>query len=765
MRGKYSYYLGSMAYALAAQAGLGQSAPQHDVTLTQDILTPEIAPTHATETPAASSKQSGDFEANNLSYDTEKDLFRAQGNVILKSNGVTLYADGITYNRITGEVNADGEVRLVNTSDNKTISSVYGKNIRLTDNFQRGAIASMLIVMEDGGRLAAAETQMQGDVYTASQAAYTPCKVVDSKGCPKHPVWAIRAARVIYDAKVRKVTYRNARIEVLSLPIVALPYFKNSVGGAAETGLLSPVFDISSNHGVSVGLPFYLRVDDRHDLTITPYVYTLTKPSLQLDYRQLANSGSSAVNLNAFITEGNVVPIDVAGAPTHDSLRASIDGTARFQINKEWNVHSTLRLSSDRSLLKDYDISLDDRLRSSFALERVGANSYFSVENWWIESLRPQESQAQMAFVLPEIDYRKRVTGLVSGSSLNLEVNSLALSRSSGEQTQRAYASAQWDLRRVTGFGQELILTAFARGDIYHSSDNWQQANPATSLYAPYAGLPGWQNRGIAALAAEMRWPFVGAWGGGTVRVTPRVQIVASPPTPNLKMPNEDARSIELDDTNLFALNRFNGYDRWQDGSRLTYGFDWAWNRPGVVIETNIGQSYRLNKSPSLFTDGSSVGDRFSDVVGHSRIHIGDFLSLTHRYRFDKADYVIRRNELDANLGSRKTYASISYLKVDNKTSTLEEETNHEELRIGGRVQLNKTLSVYGSSVVDLTTKGLNAQSVTSGYSPVRQRLGAAYEDSCTKFDLSWVRNYSTAFGPQTGTVVQFRVVLKNLGR
>ena len=64
----------------------------------------------------------------------------------------------------------------------------------------------------------------------------------------------------------------------------------------------------------------------------------------------------------------------------------------------------------------------------------------------------------------------------------------------------------------------------------------------------------------------------------------PRVQLVLTPPTPNLDIPNEDARSVDLEDSNLFALNRFPGYDRWEDGSRVTYGVDWALDRPNLSI-------------------------------------------------------------------------------------------------------------------------------------------------------------------------------------
>src|SRR3546814_2275501 len=106
---------------------------------------------------------------------------------------------------------------------------------------------------------------------------------------------------------------------------------------------------------------------------------------------------------------------------------------------------------------------------------------------------------------------------------------------------------------------------------------------------------------------------------GGTQRLTPRVQFVASPPTTNLEIPNEDARAVDLEDSNLFALNRFPGYDRWEDGSRVTWGAEWSLNVPGFSVRSVVGQSYRLTDKPSLFPQGTGLTDRFSDFVGRDR--------------------------------------------------------------------------------------------------------------------------------------------------
>src|SRR3546814_14524821 len=77
---------------------------------------------------------------------------------------------------------------------------------------------------------------------------------------------------------------------------------------------------------------------------------------------------------------------------------------------------------------------------------------------------------------------------------------------------------------------------------------------------AIYRGTSGWETRGIAAAAIDVRWPFIGEAFGGTQKITPRVQIVAAPKLANLSVPTENSRAGELEDSNLFALNSFPGY-------------------------------------------------------------------------------------------------------------------------------------------------------------------------------------------------------------
>src|SRR3546814_8071452 len=79
--------------------------------------------------------------------------------------------------------------------------------------------------------------------------------------------------------------------------------------------------------------------------------------------------------------------------------------------------------------MRRYDISRDDRLRSTFELERIGSNSYLSIAGWATQTLRVNDIQGQQPIALPIIDYRQRLDDPLFGGQLELQLHTLAIGR------------------------------------------------------------------------------------------------------------------------------------------------------------------------------------------------------------------------------------------------------------------------------------------------------------------------------------------------
>ena len=712
----------------------------------------------AQETPAADAGPMVDFSANEVIYDSGADVVTATGQVRMSRDGNYLAANQVSWDRKSGLVVAEGDVVVVNPEGDKLV----GDRVELTDTLRDGTIDNLLVVLESGGRIAATRGTRRGDQTELVNAVYSPCPVTTAEGCPKDPSWKITAARVSRDATTGRIRFAGGRLNILGVAIPLLPIF--SIGDGSQkggvTGALVPDIRVDSNNGLELSLPYYWRVDRNRDLTITPHIYTHSAPAIEGRWRQLTPIG--AYQLGAFLTHGDIPDPDRLDlTPTdRNGVRGYFEGNGRFQLDPYWTVTGSLRAATDKTVARRYDITRDDRLRNFVNAERISLNSYVSIAGWAFQGLRGSDVQERIPIALPALDARFRLDDPILGGKVELQANSLAILRLEGQDTQRAFASARWDLRRITRMGQEITLTAFGRADAYHTDES---AETAVDIYR---GEDGWQFRGIGALAADLRWPLVGPLFGGTQRLTPRVQLVLSPPTPNLKIPNEDARAVDLEDSNLFALNRFPGYDRWEDGSRVTYGVEWALDRPKWAVQAVIGQSYRLTRDPTIFPDGTGLTDRFSDIVGRTRVRFGRFIDLTHRYRVDKDTFAIRRNELDLTVGTNLTYAQIGYLQLNRDISpTVEDLRDKEELRLAGRWQFHTYWSVFGSTVLDLTGKDEDPLSLADGYEPVRHRLGITYEDDCLELGVAWKRDYERIGEFKKGSTFSINFALKGIGR
>ena len=719
------------------------------------------APAYGQDAPPAA-EPAGDtyiqFSADEVVYDGETEMVVAQGRVRMDRDGNYLAADSVSWDRKSGRVAAQGNVVVITPEGDKLVSD----KVDLTESLRDGTVENLLIVLETGGRIAAVRATRTDGRTELTNAVYSACPVTTPEGCPKDPSWKISAARIVQDSSTGRIRFAGGRLTILGVTLPLLPVFSigDGSGKGGFSGALVPGIRLDSNNGLEINLPYYWRLDRNRDLTVTPHFYTGSLPALEARWRHLTSLG--AYQVGAFVTYGKVPESDPAAInpESRKGVRGYFEANGRFQLDPYWTLTGSLRAATDKTVARRYDITKDDRLRNFISLERIDLDSYVAIEGWAFQGLRSTDDQKTIPFALPAIDARIRLGEPVFGGKVELQANSLAILRIDGQDTQRAFASARWDLRRLTPMGQEVTLTAFARADAYHTDEAEETAVDI------YRGRNGWNFRGIGALAADVRWPLIGELWGGTQRLAPRVQLVLTPGTDNIDIPNEDARAVDLEDSNLVALNRFPGYDRWEDGSRVTYGLEWSFDRPKWSIDTVIGQSYRLTREPSIFPDGTGLTDRFSDIVGRTRVRYGRFIDLTSRFRLDKDNFALRRSEVDLTVGTDLTYVQVGYLRLNRDISpTVEDLRDKEELRLAGRWQVHRYWSVFGSTVVDMTGEEEDPLALSDGFDPVRHRLGITYEDECLELGVAWKRDYERVGEFRAGSTFSINFALKGIGR
>lgn len=696
------------------------------------------------------------FEADEVQYDEKAEIVTAIGSVRLNRDAWKLSADRIEWNRATGIVIATGNVVSVDPEGNQA----FGDRIELTDSLRDGVIDNILVVLNDGARLAANEGARTGDIISLRRAVYSPCAVVDSQGCPHDPVWQVKAVRISYNRPRHRLYYKKATLEMFGVPVLYLPTFSHPDGLAKQAnGLLLPGIEFQRQLGIGISLPYHWAIAPDRDATITPHFYTSENPALQLQARRLFSAGP--VQLDTFFTYAQLTEFADDGVTEIDRgnrFRGYLGVRGRFQHSPSWRSTFSVRLTTDDTFNRRYGLDFDDTLRSTYALERLTSESFLSISAWAFQGLRAIDTPGEMPYVLPLIEYDWRPGATILGGRARLGINSMNLIRTDGQSVQRALAFGRWDRSFLTGLGQRITGTAMLRGDVYNV------INPEKATIPEYAGEKGLSARFIPVAAIDIEWPFGGPALGGQQTITPRLQLVSTPASIDNMTPNEDSRAIELESGSLFDLNRFPGFDRFEAGTRLTYGVQYALDRPGWALRSEIGQSVRVAGTGDEFPQGTGLSDTASDFVGRTNLKFGSLFEITHRFRVDRNSFAVRRNEIDVAIGDRRTYATVGYLKL-NRNIQLEDLEDRTELRVGGRVAFARFWSAFGSGIFDLTTARDNPNTTGTGFKAIRHRIGVEYEDECFRLGISWRRDYIGDRDFRAGSTFLLTLAFKTLGK
>ena len=240
------------------------------------------------------------FSADQVIYDGNADVVTASGEVRMNRDGNYLAADRVIWDRKSGQVRAIGNVVLLTPQSDKLV----GDNVQLTDTLRDGTVDNLMVVLEGGGRIAAAHGTRSDGISRLTNAIYSPCPVTSDTGCPKRPSWAITAARVIDDPNSPRIRFEGARLQLFGLNLPLLPVFNVAKGNGGVTGLLVPDIALSSRNGLELALPYHWQIGPNRDATITPHVYTGVLPAIEGKYRELNSLG--AFQVSGFLTYGTI---------------------------------------------------------------------------------------------------------------------------------------------------------------------------------------------------------------------------------------------------------------------------------------------------------------------------------------------------------------------------------------------------------------------------------------------------------------------------
>ena len=733
-------------------------------------------------------------QATEVNYDYNNSKVAAVGSVQIYYNGSTIEADKVIYDQKTKRLHAEGNVRLTDASGRVT----YANLLDLSDDYRDGFVDSLRLDSPDQTRMAATRAdRTNGDITIFQNGVYTACAAC--KDNPKKPpLWQVKGARIIHNQTEKMMYFEDASLEFFGQPIAYLPYFSTPDSTVKrKSGFLIPSYSSSTRYGVGFEVPYYFALAPDYDLTVTPR-YT-TKQGLlgQVEFRQRLINGAYEIR-GYGISQSD--PGKFATEPGDRKFRGGIDTKGQFALNDKWVWGWDAVAVTDKSFFYDYNLGPYKNALSAFLLTPdtglsqiyltgVGNRSYFDARVMYFLGYSAADIQAQIPIVHPVVDYSNVLNRNVLGGEFSYKANFTSLSRdqasfdainptallngwclpTSADPTKkmpancllrgipgdytRATAEVSWRRSFTDSFGQ--IFTPFAslRGDLISANIDNQ---PGVSNYLPVGSTQ--TARLMPTVGLEYRYPFINVQPWGTTTIEPIGQLIIRPNEPSAgRLPNEDAQTFTFDDSNLFSVDKFSGYDRVEGGSRANVGVQATtqFDRGGS-INFLFGQSYQLFGLNSFAVQdltntglGSGLDKTRSDYVTRIAYQPNRIYSFIARARLDEATGTIRRFEMEGRANFDRFQVSMLYGNYDAQPEL--GFLNRREGIVGtGSFKVATNWMLSGALRYDLTNHKVNQYIV-----------GAGYVDDCFIMAVNYITDYAYTSASYTTPVTDHRIMLQ----
>ena len=568
----------------------------------------------------------------------------ASGNVEAFQNGTRLRASAIRYDQGTGALSIEGPITLTEGDDTVIVANAA----ELDADMRNGILTGARLVLNQQLQLAAVQIdRVDGRYNQLYKTAVTSCRICDD-GRP--PLWQIRAKRVIHDELEQQLYFDEAQFRIGNIPVFWLPRLRLPGPGVERaSGFLVPSVRSTSALGLGLKIPYFIKLGDRRDLTLTPYLSSSTS-TLEFRYREAYRNGRIA--FEGAVTRDDLLP---------DDTRGYLFGAGVFALPRDYILNFTLQTVTDDGYLDNYAYSGADRLKSELTVSRAQRDAYIRGSFFNFKSLRDDEDNDTIPTLVLDGEYERRFfptslggevrTTLVAHS--HRRISDLAIDSGDaddivdGRDVARINAEINWLRSYTLPAGLRIDTRLGAAFNTFNISQD------STSLTDPSELTP--------QAAITLRYPLSKTTPTGINHVIEPVVQVSWTGGERLVIPNEESTRVEFDQGNLLDLSRFPRADRRERGTVAAVGLGWSrFNPDGWDTNISVGQVFRT-EDDSDFTTTSGLDGLTSDFLLAGQLSAGDGLSLTGRSLFEN-DFSLSKAELRGDFTYRRGRFGGSYV-------------------------------------------------------------------------------------------------------
>lgn len=642
---------------------------------------------------------------------TSDDRLVATGNIEVFYDGTRLSAAQISYDPVSDRLAITGPI-LIQAPDGTILTA---DRASLDPKMENGMLRGARLVLNQQLQLAATQiNRVDGRYSQLYKVAATSCQVCGTQA----PLWEIRAKQIVHDGDAQQLYFTGAQLLVRGVPIFWIPRMRLPDPSLKRaTGWLSPNFRTTDQLRTGVKLPYFIRIGDHRDLTLTPYVSSETT-TLELRYRQAFMRGD--ITIDAAVSEDTLMP---------DTLRSYLFLNGDFDVGTDYKLTFDVEIVSDPAYLLDYGFSEKDRLDGAVSLLRVRDTDLFQSNLTYFQTLRDDEDNASLPPLVASTSYEKRAA-LREGTTLTYVASADSVFRYRGQNgiegrdVSRLGAYMGLTHEHVTRGGMVLSGEAALRTDWFEikNDDNFSDGG-----------------RIVPSVGVTISYPLATVTKSGAQHLVEPMIALGWADGYGITPPNEDSTRIEFDEANLFDLSRFSGEDAIEAGLQIAVGGTWTRLGPSDAATTlSFGRVFRdldtgeidVSANPERLTDDWLLAGQHSTPWG---------LRFDARTLFDDQAELTRAATF---VGWQSDVIDLSAAYIWQAAEPRENRPDIvSEWSFDGAFQLTPSWNVQADARYDLA----NDQ-------PARAGLGIEYQNECVKVDLSVSRRYtsSTTVEPST---------------
>ncbi|KAJ04740.1 LPS-assembly protein LptD [Sulfitobacter mediterraneus] len=664
-------------------------------------------------------------------YITRDRTLVAQGNVEAFQGTTQIRASAIRYNQDTGALILEGPIVITDGDDSVILADAGELNNRL----RSGLLLSARLILNQQLQLAAQQiNQVDGRYSQLYKASVTSCRICQD-GRP--PLWQIRARRIVHDKVEQQLYFDEAQFRILNVPVLYIPHLRLPDPKLKRaTGFLAPSIRTTSQLGTGLKLPYFIKLGDHRDLTITPYLSSATR-TIELRYRQAFKRGY--ITFDGALTRDDQRP---------GKLRGYLIGSGAFDLERDYKLTFSVQATSDRSYFSEYGYFGGDRLSSDITLSRTQHDEYIRASVYNFESLRDGDINDNLPTIVLDGEYEKRLFPQTWGGELRLSLRAHSHRRNSdrdtdgpdadlivdGRDVARLHGQAEW-LRRFTYTSG--IVADLRMGASFNIFDITQDQT-----------FPQNHSEVVPHAAVSLRYPMVRHFGSGVTQMLEPVAQLAWTGGNRLNVPNDESTRVEFDEGNLLSLSRFPRPDRRERKTVAAIGVNWTRFDPtGWNANVSVGQVLRGEADTAFSASSGLTGTTSSFLIAGQVKMPGGFSILGRSLIDENMDFA--KAELRGTWDFRNGWISGSYIWLD--ADPAEDRVDAvSEIFLHGNYQINNQWTARA----DWRFNVADDRAATAGAS-------LKYDNECVTVDLSVWRSYSSSTSVEPTTNIGFNVGLR----